>query len=43
MLVGEIREQNIGPDMGYGAAGKSPVPPNATLLFNIELLGLETP
>ncbi|MGI9232792.1 MAG: FKBP-type peptidyl-prolyl cis-trans isomerase [Woeseiaceae bacterium] len=43
MLVGETRELKIAPDLGYGARGKPPVPPNATLLFEIELVNLTAP
>lgn len=40
MLVGETRELKIAPELGYGERGKPPVPPNATLLFEIELVNL---
>jgi FKBP-type peptidyl-prolyl cis-trans isomerase FkpA len=44
MLIGEKRELRIAPELGYGARGAgSAIPPGATLLFEVELLGLRGP
>jgi len=44
MIIGEKRELKIAPELGYGNRGAGAViPPGATLLFEVELLGLESP
>ena len=42
MRVGEHRKLTIPPSAGYGAAGRPPkIPPDSTLIFEIDLLSVE--
>ena len=43
MLEGETRELVVAGDLAYGPTGRGNIPPNATLIFTIELLKLTTP
>lgn len=42
MRVGETRRLIIPAELAYGAAGRDPIPPNATIVFDVELLDVES-
>lgn len=41
MRTGGLRRVVMPPNVAYGAAGRDSIPPNATLIFEIELLAVQ--
>ena len=36
-----VRKLIVPPDLGYGSRRNDPIPPDSTLIFEVQLLGIE--
>jgi FKBP-type peptidyl-prolyl cis-trans isomerase FkpA len=43
MKIGGLRRLVVPPSLAYGASRNGPIPPNATLVFEIELVDVQSP
>ncbi len=43
LKAGGSRRVTVPPDLGYGASGSGSIPPNATLIFEVQLVEVRTP
>jgi FKBP-type peptidyl-prolyl cis-trans isomerase FkpA len=41
MRVGGLRRLTIPPELAYGSTGSGPIPPNASLVFDVELVNVQ--
>ena len=41
MKVGEKKKLTISPEMGYGSQQVGPIPPNSTLIFEVEIVSIK--
>jgi FKBP-type peptidyl-prolyl cis-trans isomerase len=41
MTVGDVRRLIVPPILAYGTTGQGEIPPNATIVFDVELIAVE--